>query len=165
MSIARYLNLSGVRTTLLIMRDFGSAMKKIIVMWAALWVLPMIAGPSFSQSSIRSGSSHEYLIGVYTAFIGEHDLYNSRGQRLRQPWQIIRQDRANFHRFGIRDPGDSTDPFFASAENRAAMETMLARGSISRRAASDIVQGHVWVHVEIHGRGGVGRSVHVSVSR
>jgi hypothetical protein len=32
---------------------------------------------------------------------------------------IIRQDRANFQRFGIRDPEDEDDPFLSAALRRA----------------------------------------------
>lgn len=131
----------------------------------ALPLFLLFASPALAQSSIRSSSSNDYIIGQYTAYIGEHDLYNSRGQRLTQPWQIIRQDRANFHHFLRRDGGDTADMFFDAVENRALMEAMLARGNISARAARDIVGGHVWVHVEIYGQGGVGRSVHISVSQ
>ena len=45
------------------------------------------------------------LIEEYNAYIGEEDLYNSYGERLSEPWQIIRQDRANYHRFGTSQPG------------------------------------------------------------
>ena len=54
----------------------------------------------------------QQLLESYTAFISTNDLYNSNGQRLRQPWQIIRQDRANYHRFGTGDPQDQWDSFF-----------------------------------------------------
>lgn len=134
-------------------------------MRAALPVFLLFTTPVLAQSSITSSSSEDYLIGQYTAYIGEQDLYSSRGQRLTQPWQIIRQDRANFHHFLRRDSGDTADMFFDSVENRASMEAMLARGDISARAAREIVGGHVWVNVKIYGQGGIGRSVHVSVSR
>lgn len=104
-------------------------------------------------------------IGGYTAYIGEDDLYNSNGARLREPWQILRQDRANYHRFGIRQRGDEGDPFFSSADNRAAMEQMVMRGSITREARRLLVQGGATVYVDIYGRGGRGTSVEVTVSR
>jgi hypothetical protein len=140
-------------------------MKTIVLLKIAFPLFLLSASPAFSQSSITSSSSNDHLIGQYTAYIGEQDLYSSRGQRLTQPWQIIRQDRANFHHFLRRDGGDTADMFFDSVENRASMEAMLARGNISVRAAREIVGGHVWVHVEIYGQGGVGRSVHISVSQ
>lgn len=104
-------------------------------------------------------------IGGYSAYIGEDDLYNSKGARLREPWQILRQDRANFHRFGIRQRGDEGDPFFASADNRAAMEQMVMRGTITREARRLLVQGGATVYVDIYGRNGRGTHVEVTVSR
>lgn len=72
----------------------------------------MAASPTMAQD----------VVGTYVAYIGRADLFNSNGQRLDAPWQVLRQDRANFHRFGISQPGDEWDPFFGSIDNRAAME-------------------------------------------
>lgn len=101
----------------------------------------------------------------YVAHIGRRDLFNSNGARLTEPWQILRQDRANFHRFRIQDTGDEWDSFFGNANNRAAFENMLRNGSISAHAARDIVRGGATVLVEIYGRGSVGRTVVVTVAR
>lgn len=87
------------------------------------------------------------LRGAYTAFLGDSDHYNSRGQRLTSSWQIVRQDRANFHRFGVRDPGDEDDPFFASVDARARMERMLA---IDPQAERRIVGENVLIRVEVY---------------
>lgn len=90
------------------------------------------------------------LLEEYVAFLGEADHFNSNGQRLTAPWQVLRQDRANFHRFGIRDDGDEDDRFFASAANRARMERMILNGHIEPSAGRRIVNGLVWVRVEIY---------------
>ncbi len=105
------------------------------------------------------------LIGSYSAYIGWDDLHNSKGARLTEPWQVVRQDRANFHRFGISQPGDEWDPFFADYDNRAAMEQMIMNGAIEPSAAQILLQGGATVYVEIYGSGGVGKSIHVTVSR
>lgn len=105
------------------------------------------------------------LIGSYVAFIGQDDLYNSRGARLTKPWQVLRQDRANFHRFGVSQPGDQWDPFFGDIDNRAAMERMVMNGRIDPSAARALVNGGAMVSVEIHGSGSRGRSVSVTVYR
>lgn len=105
------------------------------------------------------------IVGGYAVFIGEDDLYNSSGVRLTEPWQVLRQDRANYWKFGIRQPGDEADPFFSSVENRAAMEQMVMNGRIDPRAARMILQGGATVYVTIWGRNGTGRSVTVEVSR
>ncbi|QQR41076.1 hypothetical protein JI748_02325 [Devosia rhizoryzae] len=117
-----------------------------------------------AQGSIRSGGG-AYLLDSYVAYISEDDLYNSNGERLREPWQIIRQDRANVHRFGIVDADDTFDSFFDSQANRNQLEKMLRNGSIERQAARDIVRGGASVLVEIYGRGDTGTAVYVSVYR
>ena len=102
------------------------------------------------------------LIESYSAYIGQDDLYNSSNERLTQPWQVIRQDRANVHRFGIRQPGDDTDSFFASARNRELAERMISQGRIERSAARRLLQGDVRIEVEIW-RGAGGDYININV--
>lgn len=90
------------------------------------------------------------LLEAYNAYLGPADHYNSSGVRLTEPWQVIRQDRANFHRFGVRDPGDEGDGFFASAANRARMEQMILNGYIEGGAGWRIVNQEVWIRVEVY---------------
>ncbi len=117
-------------------------------------------------SSIVAGAANaQELIGSYVAYIGQPDLYNSKGARLKQPWQILRQDRANFHRFGISQPGDEFDPFFGSIDNRKIMERMVMNGSIDPQAAKRLMQGEATVFVRIYGRGNTGTSLTVTVAR
>ena len=113
----------------------------------------LMAAPTVAQS----------LIGQYTAFIGQADLFNSSGARLTQPWQVLRQDRANVHRFGISQPGDEFDPFFGSIDNRAAMERMVMNGFISPAANQAIMGGGSMVTVSIYGSGDVGTQIEVDV--
>ncbi|PZM08079.1 hypothetical protein [Rhizobium tubonense] len=121
-----------------------------------------LAGSANAQSSVKANHRNQ-LIESYRAFIGEADLFNSSGTRLTQPWQIIRQDRANFHEFGVRDRDDETDSFFADAANRQALELMLRSGTMTRDAANMIVRGNVWVDVDIYGSQGSGRWIDVTV--
>jgi hypothetical protein len=118
-----------------------------------------------SLSALSLPASAQSLIGQYTAYIGTDDLYNSRGARLTEPWQILRQDRANYHRFGISQPGDEWDSFFGSIDNRAAMERMIMNGYINPQAARNIVSGGAVVVVRIYGSGGRGNRVEVDVYR
>ncbi|MEL7273169.1 MAG: hypothetical protein AAGK33_07000 [Pseudomonadota bacterium] len=115
--------------------------------------------------TVQGSANAQQIIGSYVAFIGEDDLYNSRGSRLSQPWQVLRQDRANFHRFGIAQRGDEGDPFFASARNRALMERMVQRGYIEPSAARRIVRGGATVFVRIYDSGNGGDYVRVTVTR
>lgn len=127
----------------------------------ALIVAASLPNTAAAQSSVTSANGDQ-LLEAYTAYIGPQDLVNSSGQHLTQPWQIIRQDRANYHRFKLRDEWDDNDSYFASADNRAAMENMIRRGSITREAASDIVNGGALIHVEIYGQGTTGSSVQIT---
>ncbi|AXS42651.1 hypothetical protein D1F64_15525 [Breoghania sp. L-A4] len=99
---------------------------------------------------VAEGRAQGQLLDEYVAFLGEDDHYNSSGARLTEPWQIVRQDRANYHRFGIRDRGDEGDGFFGSPRNRARMERMILNGYIEPRAARRIVNSNVWIRVEIY---------------
>ena len=106
-------------------------------------------------------TSRPCSVEIYSAYISENDLYNSNGDRLRHTWQIIRQDRANVHRYGLADADDEGDYFFDNADNRALLESLVAEGHISRAAGRAIVQGDVWIYVQVFGRGD--RASHVTV--
>lgn len=116
-------------------------------------------------AALPAAVSAQELIGSYVAYIGQQDLYNSKGARLSAPWQVLRQDRANFHRFRISQPGDEWDPFFGAIDNRAAMERMIMKGYINPQAARNVMNGGAMVIVEIYGRGNTGTSVNVDVYR
>lgn len=103
------------------------------------------------------------MLDAYTAYIGKDDLYNSKGVRLTEAWQVIRQDRANFHKFGTRQYGDESDSFFSSKNNRAIAERMIMRGNIDSSAADSIVRGNVIIYVEIYGYGSQGEYLNITV--
>jgi hypothetical protein len=120
---------------------------------ALLPLLAAIGGPAQAQQ----------LLDTYIAQIGEGDHFNSNGVRLWSAAAIIRQDRANFHRFGIRDPADQPDTFFPDMGNRAKLERMIERGRSDPRALNAIVYGTPIIRVEIYGYGSVGEFVNVIV--
>lgn len=64
----------------------------------------------------------------YTTLIGAEDMRNSSGIPLNSLGGMIQQDRANYHRFGIRHPGDSSDPYFADPALRARIAQMVDAG-------------------------------------
>ncbi len=115
--------------------------------------LLMTAGPAAAQN----------VIGSYQAFIGTADLYNSKGVALSAPWQVIRQDRANVHRFGIQQTGDQWDGWFGSADNRAALERWVMNGAMSAAARARIMSGGATIFVEILGQGNTANGVRVTV--
>lgn len=102
------------------------------------------------------------LVEEYNAYIGEEDLYNSHGEQLTEPWQVIRQDRANYHRYGVTQPGDEGDSFFASAKNREKAERMIEYGTIETRAARALLRGGSVINVQIF-RGAEGDYINVTV--
>ena len=102
------------------------------------------------------------LVEEYNAYIGEEDLYNSHGEQLTEPWQVIRQDRANYHRYGVTQPGDEGDSFFASAKNREKAERMIEYGTIETRAARALLRGGSVINVQVF-RGQDGDYINVTV--
>jgi len=107
-------------------------------------------------------ASAQNLLESYVAFLSANDHYNSRGVRLSASWQIIRQDRANYHRFGERDSQDQWDSFFSSMDNRAAAERMLRDGYIDPSTENYIVNNEALVLVEIYGYGTTGTYIRVT---
>ncbi len=120
----------------------------------ALAIAIAIGAPTFAEA--------QQLIGSYVARLSETDHFNSSGQRLTSAAAIIRQDRANFHRFGIKDPEDEGDAFFADEGNRAALEQMLERGRADPGVISRIVNGTPFIRVEIY-RGSSGPFIRVTL--
>jgi hypothetical protein len=90
------------------------------------------------------------LIGSYNAFLSRADHYNSQGERLTSAAAIIRQDRANFHKFGIQDDQDESDNYFDNVNNRAVLEQMLSDGSSDAGVLRRIVNSNVMIHVDIY---------------
>ena len=91
----------------------------------------------------------QQLLESYVALLSERDHFNSNGQRLTTAAAIIRQNRANFHRFGLRNPGDEGDRFFADEGNRATLERLLEHGRAEPGVISRIVNGTPLVRVEV----------------
>ena len=127
------------------MRGLGAALALLAALFAA---------PALAQGNV---------IASYSAFLSMADHYNSNGARLSQPWQIIRQDRANFHRFNIRDDWDDWDGLFANANNRAKLEQMVKQTSLSIGDRSLIVNDEIFVNVTVYGYGNTITGVWVEV--
>ena len=123
-----------------------------------------IAGLVLALATAVSPAWAEELITSYTAYLSERDHFNSNGQRLNTAAAIIRQDRANYHRFFARDSGDEWDSVFASIDARERMETLLSRGTSSPGAIQAIVNGTPWITVEVWGWAGRIDYVNVTVN-
>jgi hypothetical protein len=86
----------------------------------------------------------------YVARLSARDHHNAQGTRLRSAAAILRQDRANYHRYGVRDAEDQGDGFFAVARNRDNFVQLLQRARLSARVENAIVNGTPLVRVDIH---------------
>lgn len=96
-----------------------------------------------------AASAQEQPLESYYAKLSRWDHFNSSGERLTTAAQIIRQDRANYHRFGRRDPGDEGDSFFRHAANRARLEALIAAGQSDPETIDRIVNGTPMIRVDI----------------
>lgn len=114
---------------------------------------------------VPASAQAQALIAEYRAHIGVQDLHNSAGVRLGEAWQVLRQDRANYHRFNIWDTQDEWDPVFARFDARARFEQLIRNGRIDPAAARAILRGGAMVHVQVYGRGGQPQSVIVQLLR
>ena len=92
-------------------------------------------------------------IESYTARLSPRDHYNSKGERLRSAAAIIRQDRANFYVYGLRDSEDEPDSYFSKKENRARLEQLLENGRTTPDAIYRIVNGTPLIRVDIYATG------------
>ena len=92
----------------------------------------------------------EDIVAVYSARLSRQDHYASDGVRLESPAAVIRQDRANFHKFHRPDPEDEGDDFFDSAEHRALLERALERGHTPRAAYRAIMGGTPLITVTVY---------------
>jgi hypothetical protein len=71
-------------------------------------------------------------LAYYLAYIGPEDMRSSKGQPVTTVGGVLQQDRANFHRFGIRHPQDESDPIFANQALRARIPEMAMAGGNAR---------------------------------
>ncbi|MCB1481759.1 MAG: hypothetical protein KDJ55_07285 [Rhodobiaceae bacterium] len=86
----------------------------------------------------------------YVARLSVDDHYNSNGVRLDNVAAIIRQDRANYHKFGVRDPEDEPDGFFSNVHNRALLEDMLRGGNTPGWVYDAIVNDTPLIQVTVY---------------
>lgn len=103
---------------------------------------------AIAATCLASGASaQDSRIGSYMAYLGPGDLVNSGGARLSDAAAIVAQDRANYHRFGIRHAQDDTDPWFASRGHRMAIPELVV---MSQTTADVIVRQGAIVAVTVY---------------
>ena len=93
------------------------------------------------------------FLGSYVARISDEDHFASDGYRLESVAQMVRQDRANYHKFHRRDRDDERDRWFRGNDDRARLERMLQRpGAMSGSTRNAIVRGEPLIQVDVYTR-------------
>lgn len=90
------------------------------------------------------------LVESYIARLSAQDHFNSQGERLSSAAAIIRQDRANFHKFNNKDSEDTYDTVFADVEQRAALERLLEKGRTTKGVLDTLVKGTPLIEVDVY---------------
>lgn len=114
---------------------------------------------------LPANAGAQTLLETYRAEIAPVDRRNSAGAALTDPGAILAQDRANVHRFGHRQAGDTMDATFSSRSHRAAMNRFLSRGSVSPAASQVLRSGGALLEVGIWGRAGSVSHITVDVAQ
>jgi len=103
--------------------------------------------------TVSTSALAQELIGSYVARLSANDHFNSKGSRLTLPALIIRQDRANFYKFGKCDVEDEDDTFFRNVKNRELLQKFLEEGHTTRDAYQAIVNSQPLIRVNIYRTG------------
>jgi len=101
-------------------------------------------------SSAVATSVNAQLIEHYTARLSQADHYNTEGVRLWTIGAIIRQDRANFHVYGIQDWQDEWDQLYDNTNNRASLERTLNDQIFSPVESEAILYGDPLIQVIVY---------------
>ena len=117
-------------------------MKVSIPALAALSAALLLGTPALAQG----------IVDEYCTRIGQNDKSASDGFRLTDAGSILRQDRANYHKFGLRGAGDQGDGTFGSTAARARIPSLLDNGNTDRSVLRRIVDGTPNICVEIYPR-------------
>ena len=117
-------------------------MKKTLCACAIAALVPL-AAPVAAQGYIDS----------YRAYISRDDVVNSNGVRLRDVGAILRQDRANVHRYGIRQRGDEVDPYFGEPFLREMLQKAVNDSAIPGYIEEAIIYGNAMLTVRLYGEG------------
>ena len=115
------------------------------------------------SSLLASPVLAEEVIAEYLTWLDARDTVNSKGVKLRSFGEVLAQDRANYHRFGVRQELDSTDPMFHDKAMRAKLPELYKAGiPVESYIRKDVMSGRGhYVFVRVMGQGG--RVTHVNV--
>lgn len=110
-----------------------------------------VAGLLLASVLGTSAAQADDLLGSYVARISERDHQASDGYALDSAAQMVRQDRANWHKFHRRDRDDEGDDWFRTNDQRAALERTLKRGgAMSGSTRRAIVNGEPLIQVDVY---------------
>ena len=113
----------------------------------AIAIAGLLAAMASSAGTAQAGD----MLGSYVARISERDHRASDGYPLGSAAQMVRQDRANWHKFHRRDSDDQGDPWFRTDDSRADLQRMLERdGAMSSATRRAIVNGEPLIEVDVY---------------
>lgn len=121
---------------------------------------------SFLTFSAVALTAQEQLLTTYGAELGAEDYFNSSGTRLTSMAAIIAQDRANFHRFGIRHEYDETDSVFGDRAARARISQVPVTicCDLEQHVTKGFDRGYrPYLAVTVFGQGGQVTRIHLEV--
>ncbi|MEO1702403.1 MAG: hypothetical protein AAFR71_10165 [Pseudomonadota bacterium] len=116
------------------------------------------------MGSLQASSAWgEELIAEYLTWLDAKDTVSSQGVKLKSFGAILAQDRANYHRFGVRQELDTADPIFDDRDMRAKLPAFYEAGrTVETYIRDDVMSGRGhYVYVRIMGENG--RVTHVNV--
>jgi hypothetical protein len=121
--------------------------------------LAVFAGAVVVAAGLSGAAQADEFLGSYVARISDRDHYASDGYALDSAAQMVRQDRANYHKFHRRDRDDENDVWFRGNDDRVRFERMLQKpGAMSGPVKRAITNGEPLIQVDVYSR-----SVEVSI--
>ncbi|TIO31177.1 hypothetical protein [Mesorhizobium sp.] len=103
-------------------------------------------------SLLGTGTTNaDEMLGSYVARISHRDHFASDGYALGNAAQMVRQDRANWHKFRRRDSDDENDVWFRTNGQRTELQRMLERsGAMNGSTRRAIVNGEPLIQVDVY---------------
>ena len=89
------------------------------------WIKPLKSPVDEGVANVgqESGEKQDWVVR-YRCVIGQADIRNSKGQKIETVGGLLGQDRANFHKFKVRQTGDEEDSYFISPERRVIFDRL-----------------------------------------
>jgi hypothetical protein len=114
------------------------------------WMLKPLAA-TVALGFLTLPAMADMLLGSYVARISQDDHFASDGYPLDSAAQMVRQDRANWHRFGQVDREDENDRWFKTNQQRSRLQRMLEqRGAMDAATRRAITNGRPLIQVDVY---------------